>query len=593
MSFFSRWVHSLAGKMLLTILAVHVLLIPLIFISWIGVIRDNYEDHFVDQVRSDAQWLATFLRDIADRPDVGELTDDLVLSGFRQSIQVYDLDHDLVVNAGHLPMLPFDPAREDFFFGQHNDSLYWISVPLYNSSNTLSGSLQLAYDETPVSNEIHALYRRGITFGSIYLLLVFISVSILSNRLGRALRQVRNAAHRVAGGDYHMRFDTDDTTMEIISLSEDLERMRSELVQRGHKLQEREMRIRAVVDNVADGVLTLDEGGRVITANPAAFNIFSARDRQLIGMNFTDCLVDIHGGHDLERLSGQGPVESLASNGEQRFLPVELTLSKLQQQQQDLYLVVVRDISQRKRIEKEHQRQHDELTHEHRLSSLGEMAAGLAHELNQPLAAINLYMQGCLKRLDENPEQLDEIRTAMESASRQAQRAGDIVSQIRGFVRKAPLNRQPVDLNQLIHDTMHLFDADPTMQNTYLELELAADLPQRQVDGLQIQQVLVNLVSNANNAMAHADTPDRRITISTGYEDECVTVSVTDRGQGIPDDIAEQLFDPFVTRRKNGLGLGLSISRSIIEEHGGVLCHHPRPAGGTVFSFALPQDSGN
>lgn len=588
-SFFSRWVHSLAGKMLLTLLAAHTLLIPLIFISWIGVIRNNYEDHFVDQVRSDAQWLTTLLRDVSEKSEVKALVDDLVLSGYRQSIQVYDMHRATVVAAGHLPGLRYDRSREDFFFGQHDDDLYWISAPLYDSNNVLSGTLQLTYDESPVRDEIHALYRRGITFASVYLVLVILSAAILSNRLGRSLRRVGNAAHRVATGDYNTRFNPEDTTTEIISLASDLERMRSELVQRGHKLAEREMRIRAVVDNVADGVLTLDGNGRVMTANPAALAIFSAPEGELIGMLFTDCLADMHATHDLEQLSGQGPVEALANNGEHSFLPVELTLSKLQQRQQTLYLVVARDISQRKRIEEERKRLHDELAHKNRLSSLGEMAAGLAHELNQPLAAVNLYIQGCLKRMTENPQQLDDIRAAMNSASLQAQRAGDIVAQIRGFVRSAPLDRQPVHINQLIRATLRLFDADPDMQKTRLKLELSGDLPQQQLDRLQIQQVLINLLSNASQAMQDHALSERIITISSACADDTVTVSVVDRGNGVPDDIVERIFEPFVTHRKNGMGLGLSISRSIIEEHGGVLCYHVRPAGGgTVFSFALP-----
>ncbi|HHJ16364.1 MAG TPA: HAMP domain-containing sensor histidine kinase [Gammaproteobacteria bacterium] len=593
MSIFNRQVHSLAGKMLLTILAVHALLIPLIFTSWISVIKSNYEDHFVDQVRSDAQWLTAFLRGIPDKSDVRELVDDLVLGGFRQSILVYDLNYAIIAGAGFQPDLPFNRAREDFYFGQHDDARYWISAPLYDRNNVLFGSMQLAYDETPVKNEIHALYRRGIAFAGAYLWLVIVSVAILGNRLSRSLRRVSTAAHRVASGDYNIRFQPEDNTTEIISLSEDLERMRSELVNRGHKLAEREMRIRAVVDHVADGVLTLDGDGRVIAANPAALRIFNTSVEDITGTVFADWLANIHGIYDLERLSGQGPVESLVCTGDGSFLPVELALSQLQQQQQNLYLVVARDISERKRIEEERKHQHDELAHMHRLSSLGEMAAGLAHELNQPLAAINLYIQGCLKRLTENADQLDEIRAAMNSASLQAQRAGDIVAQIRGFVRKADLDRHLVDINQLIRDTLHLFDADPAMHRTHLKLELADDLPQWQVDPLQIQQVLVNLVSNANNAMTDDATPERLIIIRTEREGDTVIISVEDRGEGIPAGLAERIFEPFVTRRSNGLGLGLSISRSIVEEHGGVLCCHARPAGGTVFSFALsPDDQG-
>ncbi|HHJ16363.1 MAG TPA: DUF2892 domain-containing protein [Gammaproteobacteria bacterium] len=250
---------------------------------------------------------------------------------------------------------------------------------------------------------------------------------------------------------------------------------------------------------------------------------------------------------------------------------------------------VLCNISERKRVEDERKKHQEELSHVHRLSSLGEMAAGLAHELNQPLAAINLYMQGCLRRLEENPAQLDEIRAAMESASLQAQRAGDIISQIRSFVRNAPMDCQPVDLNRLIRDTIHLFDADPTMSRTRLKLELAENLPLRNIDRLRIEQVLVNLINNANDAMRDSPSEAREITIRTRQESGIVTVSIEDRGKGIPEDIADRIFEPFVTHSNCGLGLGLSISRSIIEEHGGTLYCHTRTNGGTAFSFTLPD----
>lgn len=250
---------------------------------------------------------------------------------------------------------------------------------------------------------------------------------------------------------------------------------------------------------------------------------------------------------------------------------------------------VLCDISERKRIEDERKQHREELSHVHRLSSLGEMAAGLAHELNQPLAAINLYIQGCLKRLDEDPVQLDSIRAAMEAASLQAQRAGDIITQIRCFVRNAPLSCKFVDVNSLIRDTVHLFDTDPAMLKTRLKLELADNLPQRSIDRLRIEQVLINLISNANNAMADNSPATREITIQTRLENNIVSVCVADHGKGIPEDIADRIFEPFITHSDNGIGLGLSISKSIIEEHGGALSCQTRSSGGTLFCFTLPD----
>lgn len=248
---------------------------------------------------------------------------------------------------------------------------------------------------------------------------------------------------------------------------------------------------------------------------------------------------------------------------------------------------VLSDISEVKRLEEKQRKFEQELTHARRLSSLGEMAAGLAHELNQPLAAINLYIQGCLQRLNTDSGQAREITDAMKAASAQARRAGNIIEQIRNFVRKAPLNKSDTDVNLLINDAIQLLDIDPDAQETTFHYELDTALPLLPLDRLQIKQVLVNLIQNAIESMK--GLMDRKtVTLRTHKVDDNIVVEIEDRGSGVPENISTQLFEPFVTGREDGLGLGLAICQSIVEQHGGKLWYKSIHDNGSCFIFTLP-----
>ena len=248
---------------------------------------------------------------------------------------------------------------------------------------------------------------------------------------------------------------------------------------------------------------------------------------------------------------------------------------------------VLSDISESKRLLEERKLLSNELTHARRLSNLGEMAASLAHELNQPLAAINLYVQGCVKRMDETECNMQDIRDVMQLASKQAKRAGDIIKQMRSYVQKKPLNLESTDIKLLIRDTLSLIQNDHIGEDIYFDLQLDNEIPTVQVDRLQIQQVLVNLITNAVDAMQEK-TGLKKIAIHSAHRDDNIIVEVIDEGKGIPEDISDDLFEPFVTAKKDGLGLGLAISRSIVEEHHGVVCYKGLETDGSCFCFTIP-----
>lgn len=233
-----------------------------------------------------------------------------------------------------------------------------------------------------------------------------------------------------------------------------------------------------------------------------------------------------------------------------------------------------------------------ELAHAARLSTLGGMAAGLAHEINQPLSAIVSYARGCALRLESGEACPADLLPVIDEISGQALRAGDVLRRIQEFVRHTQLPRTQVDLNVLVREALRFAEVEARQQGITLRLELAPDPIPVDVDRIQIEQVILNLVRNGFEAMPAGRTTSRQLTIATGRgADEAVEVAVTDTGLGVSPNIVGHVFEPFFTTRRDGLGLGLSISRSIVESHGGRLWTIPNPPHGAVFRFTLPAAS--
>jgi PAS domain S-box-containing protein len=247
------------------------------------------------------------------------------------------------------------------------------------------------------------------------------------------------------------------------------------------------------------------------------------------------------------------------------------------------------DITDRKQAEEETRQAQEKLTHVARLSTMGEMATGLAHEINQPLTAIATYAQAGLRMMNSpggaDPEDLSE---AMKQITNQALRAGEVIKRLRAFVKNRATRTETLDLNRLIEDVQVLAESDARVNDVRLTLDLAPAMPPVSADPVQIQQVLLNLIRNAIDALNEAAGAPREIVVRTRNELDAVEVAVIDRGPGIPAAVADHLFNPFFTTKSTGTGLGLAISRSIIRAHQGKLAHRPTPGGGTTFYFTLP-----
>jgi PAS domain S-box-containing protein len=247
------------------------------------------------------------------------------------------------------------------------------------------------------------------------------------------------------------------------------------------------------------------------------------------------------------------------------------------------------DITDRKHIDEVNQQQQKRLEQTSRLITMGEMASSLAHELNQPLSAIANYCAGCIKRMQAGNYRFDDLLAAMQKAADQAERAGKIIRRMRDMVKKSDPNRQPVHLGELVDEARAFADIEAQRTNTQIVVEIPENLPRIVVDRIMIEQVLLNLVKNAIEAMQAMPSERRRLTIRARIVDErMLEIAVADRGHGLAEEDIEKIFAPFYTTKPEGMGIGLAICRSIIEFHQGRLWVEPRREGGTVFRFTVP-----
>ena len=251
--------------------------------------------------------------------------------------------------------------------------------------------------------------------------------------------------------------------------------------------------------------------------------------------------------------------------------------------------VFSKDITELKRAEALVRQHQAELAHVLRVNTMGEMAAGLAHEINQPLEAIAAYAQGCARRLRAGSTDGVALLPIVDQVAGEALRAGAIIRRLRELIRKADPAHDALDVNVLVRDSARMVEAEARQRRVRVATELAPDLPSVPGDAIQIEQVLLNLLLNGFEAIQASSNGDRTVTVATAVTDGGVEISVRDSGIGIPSATVD-VFAPFFTTKPNGLGMGLSISRSIIEAHGGRLWAARNPDGGSTFRFTLPGD---
>jgi two-component system sensor kinase FixL len=347
------------------------------------------------------------------------------------------------------------------------------------------------------------------------------------------------------------------------------------------QLRTSEQRFRAVVEAVPSAILLVSEGGVVTLANAQAETVFGYAPEELVGQTVEMLMPErfrpSHAGLRQDyakdgraRTMGAG-LELFARRKDGSEAPVEAALSPMHIENGRSVLVSVVDITERRHVERVTARQRDELAHLSRVAMLGELSGSLAHELNQPLTAILSNAQAAQRFLAQSPPRVDKLAEILADIVKSDHRAGAVIQRLRSLLRKEEAQRHPLDVNEVVEESLRLMRSDLLNRRVVVSAELAHALPAVSADRNQLQQVLLNLVINGCDAM-DGRRADNRLAIRTNENaNGSVEVSVADQGAGIPLTDLERIFEPFVTTKPHGLGLGLAICRSIVEAHGGRL----------------------
>lgn len=360
-----------------------------------------------------------------------------------------------------------------------------------------------------------------------------------------------------------------------------------------------EARIRDLLESAPDGMVVVDGTGQIVLVNSQAERMFGYSRGELLGEAIEELIpqrsreahVQLRAEYAADpktRPMGVGrPLRGLRKDGSE--FPVEISLSPVKTEDGVLISSAIRDITERERADESDRLRRDELAHVARLATMGALATGLAHELNQPLCAIAANADAARNLITSLPESKQELAEALKDIGQGAIRAGDIIHHLRSFVKKQTPEITRLDVNKVIREVGDFMKTYAREQRATIRFSLTKGPLPVLGDRIQLQQVILNLVRNGLDAMANLDTSSRVLNIQTSRtEIGEVEVGVLDHGMGLPEEMIEQAFEPFFTTKPHGLGIGLSISRTLVEALGGRLTAKPNPEGGTIFQLRLP-----
>lgn len=376
-----------------------------------------------------------------------------------------------------------------------------------------------------------------------------------------------------------------------------LHRVRARESEATRILAEREAHLSLILQTVPDAMIMIDEQGLIRDFSPTAERQFGWSADDVTGKNVRMLMPapyrEAHDGYldryyrtGERRIIGLGRVV-VGERKDGSTFPMELSVGEIQLPEGRFFTGFVRDITERQRTETRLQELQSELVHVSRLTALGEMASALAHELNQPLSAIGNYLMGSRKLLQREDVPVDRIAEAVDKAGKEALRAGEIIRRLRDFVARGETERRLESLPKLMEEASALALVGAKDLGVRVRYDFDPQVERVLVDKVQIQQVLLNLIRNALDAMQESAARELAIAVH-GSADGMATIGVADTGPGIRDEVASQLFAPFITTKPTGMGVGLSICRTIVEAHGGRIWAEANPGGGALFRFTLP-----
>ncbi len=416
---------------------------------------------------------------------------------------------------------------------------------------------------------------------------------------GQVIRDVEIERLRKDGEKALVRYsaaplhDSQGNIRGVITLSEDIRERRES----NTALKQQETRLRTILETVPDAIIVIDQRGRIQSFSTAAERQFGYTENEIKGQNVSllmpspyrdehDRYIHRYQETHEKKIIGVGR-EVLGRRKDGSIFPMYLSVGEGNLEGESIYVGIIHDITAQQETERQLRELQNELLQVSRVSGMGQMASSLAHELNQPLTGASSLLQATRRMLEVgDPAAIGRARDAVEKATQQLLRAGEIIRRLREFASRGDTEKAEVPIDVIVNEAVALARISNRFGNTKVEIDFA-DTPAVLADKVQIQQVILNLVRNGLEAMEGLKAPILRI--STRPNDEMVEVSVTDVGAGIPPDVKERLFQPFVTTKQHGMGVGLAICRTIIEAHGGRLHAEDNPGGGTTFRFSLAR----
>lgn len=353
----------------------------------------------------------------------------------------------------------------------------------------------------------------------------------------------------------------------------------------------------AVVESAVEAVITVDSQCNIKSFNQAAQSMFEQSTETLLGKHARILIAPAHYDEfdhyfqlSLNQSSAKSRgIELHGCRAQDVEFPIHLSINQVDSGLDQNFVVLIRDLTEQRAAEKEVREQHDVLAHLERLNTLGEMATGIAHEINQPLTAISMYAQAGLRYLQKEKPRLDKLDDALEKLSLQAHRAGAVIERMQEMTKQQDSHQKVIHCNSMIREVYKLAEIDAHINHYNIELNIDNHLPPVFCDPIQIQQVILNLLRNGMESMNSFGTKaGSKIILQATCFESGVKISITDCGCGVSKQLAKQLYQPFISTKQSGMGLGLSISRSIIVSHGSQLDFYNNQHDGATFYFTLP-----
>jgi two-component system sensor kinase FixL len=359
--------------------------------------------------------------------------------------------------------------------------------------------------------------------------------------------------------------------------------------------------LRALLDAAVDAIVMIDDRERITTFNLAAERLFGYQAADVIGKDVAMLMPEPH------RSAHHGYVQRYLDTGERRIIgigrevsalrangetfPISLSVGEARGPAGRGFVAIMRDLTAQRAAELSARSLEMRLSQVGRFNLMGEMAAGIAHEINQPLSAIATYAQAAKRIMEQEQPDTQTLVDICKKIDDQALRAGRVLENLRKFIRKQEIQPEPSDVNRAIGDVLDLIEADARAEGLRVAVQLEEGLPLANANPVQLQQVVLNLTRNAVDAMRDSAGAgrERGIAIKTEHIRDGVRISVADHGPGVSRQLGDNIFHPFVTTKRSGLGVGLAISRTIVQAYGGSLTYRDNPAGGAIFVVDLPS----